>query len=152
MPGSNERATWKGAVMFVTLLLVTLGVAVACSFTVVKVFDRSINTILSRIVADEVASAWARYLKFAIYVGVSGGVRIWELEKYITPQDVEADAIVLTGSRWTLEIYRTIIETLQSVAWMLLIFFLFALIAYVIARGRETAQSGRRGPGQGGSS
>ncbi len=138
--------------MFVTLLLVTFAVAVASSFTVVKIFDRSINTILSRIVADEIASAWAKYLKFAIYVvGVSGGVRIWELEKYITPHGAEAEAIVLTGSRWTLEIYRTIIETLQSVAWMLLIFFLFALIAYVIARGRETAQASHRNPGQGGS-
>ncbi len=137
--------------MFVTLLLVTLAVAVACSFTVVKVFDRSINAILSRIVADDIASAWARYLKFAIYVvGVSGGVRIWELEKYITSHDSDAPAVMLNGSRWTLEIYRTIIETLQSVAWMLLIFFLFALIAYVIARGREMAQSGTRGPGQGG--
>ncbi len=136
--------------MFVTLLLVTFAVAVLSSFIVVRIFDRSINTILGRIVADEIASAWARYLKFAIYVvGVSGGVRIWELEKYITPREVEAQAIVLTGSRWTLEIYRTIIESLQSVAWMLLIFFLFALIAYVIARGREAVSAGNRHPGQG---
>jgi hypothetical protein len=27
--------------------------------------------------------------------------------------------------------------TLQSVAWMLLVFFLFALIAYVVVRGLE---------------
>ncbi len=138
--------------MFISLLLVTFGVAVGCSFIVIRIFNHSVNTILSRIVADEIASAWTRYLKFAIFVvGVSGGVRIWELEKYITPRTVDADAVVLTGERWTLEIYRTVIETLQSVAWMLLIFFLFALIAYVIARGREAAQVGPRGHGQGGS-
>jgi len=137
--------------VFVTLLLVTFGVAVGCSLIVVRIFDRSINTILGRIVADEIAMAWTRYLKFAIFVvGVSGGVRIWELEKYITPRNLDAEAIVLTGERWTLEIYRTIIETLQSVAWLLLIFFLFALIAYVIARGRESIQASYRGPGQGG--
>lgn len=33
-----------------------------------------------------------------------------------------------------LEIYRTVIEALQSIAWMLLVFFVFALIAYVIVR------------------
>ena len=31
-------------------------------------------------------------------------------------------------------IYRTIIGTLQGIAWMLLIFFIFALIAFVIVR------------------
>jgi flagellar biosynthesis/type III secretory pathway M-ring protein FliF/YscJ len=42
-----------------------------------------------------------------------------------------------------LEIYRTIIGTLQSNAWILLLFFLFALIAYVIVRGMETRRQGR---------
>jgi len=137
--------------VFVSLLLVTFGVAVGCSFVVILLFNRSVNTILSRIVADEIASAWTRYLKFAIFVvGVSGGVRIWELEKYITPRDADAEAVVLTIERWTLEIYRTVIETLQSVAWMLLIFFLFALIAYVIAKGRESMQASARRVSQGG--
>ncbi|MED5415647.1 MAG: hypothetical protein VYC64_11885 [Candidatus Latescibacterota bacterium] len=36
-----------------------------------------------------------------------------------------------------LEVYRTLIGTLQSVAWMLLVFFVFALIAYVIVRVSE---------------
>jgi hypothetical protein len=36
-----------------------------------------------------------------------------------------------------LEVYGTIIGTLQSIAWMLLLFFLFALIAYVIVKGLE---------------
>ena len=40
--------------------------------------------------------------------------------------------------------YRTIIETLQSIAWMLLVFFVFALIAFVIMRGFELRQAGRR--------
>jgi len=44
---------------------------------------------------------------------------------------------VLNADRWTLEVYRTIIETLQSIAWMLLVFFVAALLAYVIVRGFE---------------
>lgn len=33
--------------------------------------------------------------------------------------------------------YRTVIGTLQSIAWLLLVFFVFALLAYVIMRGME---------------
>jgi hypothetical protein len=127
--------------MFITLLLVTFGVSVATCAIVTRLFNNSIRTILSRIVTDDLAGAWQRYLKFAIYVvGISGGVRIWDLEKYITPRQPDAEMLVLNSGRWVLEVYRTIIGTLQSVAWMLLIFFLIALVAYVIVRGREVRQ------------
>jgi len=43
----------------------------------------------------------------------------------------------LTAERWTLEIYRTIIESLQSLAWMCPVVFLFALGAYVVVRIAE---------------
>jgi hypothetical protein len=36
-----------------------------------------------------------------------------------------------------LECYRTAIETLQGIVWMLLVFFVFAMIAYVIVRIAE---------------
>jgi hypothetical protein len=49
----------------------------------------------------------------------------------------EGEAIVLNAERWAFEVYHTIISTLQSIAWMLLVFFVFALIAYVIVRGME---------------
>lgn len=75
---------------------------------------------------------------FAIYVvGISGGVRIWDLEKYITPAKTGDALLELTSDRWVLEIYRTIIGTLESNAWMLLVFFVFALLAYVIVKGLE---------------
>lgn len=128
--------------MFIVLLVVTFAIAVFVSFLVVRLFRKSITTILGRIVAEEISEAWSRYLTFAIYVvGVSGGVRVWDLEKYITPRPEEAAAIVLNAERWTLEVYRTVIGTLQSIAWMLLVFFVFALIAYVIVRGLEAKRS-----------
>ncbi len=129
--------------MFFALLIVTLLVATFVSWLVARAFDRPITIILDRIVGPEMAGAWARYMKFAIYVvGVSGGVRIYELERYLPqPETKLPDGIVepgyqltLTPERWVLEVYCTIIETLQALAWMLLIFFLFALIAYVIVR------------------
>jgi hypothetical protein len=129
--------------MFLALLLVTLGIAIAASFVVVRLFERPIAAILNRIVSDDLGSAWQRYVTFAIYVvGVSGGVRIWELEKYITARSKDGEPVVLNANRWVLEVYRTCIETLQAVAWMLLVFFVFALIAYVIMRGFELRRGG----------
>lgn len=128
--------------MFLTLLFVTFALATITSFLIAKFFDKLIGKILNRIIADEISVAWQKYIKFAIYVvGISGGVRVWELEKYIEPQMKIGPRLYLTNERWILEIYRTIIETLQSTAWMLLIFFLFAMIAYVIVKVFELKQN-----------
>ena len=130
--------------MFITLLVVTLLIAVATSLLVLRLFDRLIRKILDRVVAAELSAAWNRYLSFAVVVvGVSGGVRIWSLEKYITARTDDGEPIVLNADRWILEVYRTLIGTLQSVAWILLVFFIFALIAYVIMRGFELRRQGR---------
>ncbi len=123
--------------MFLTLLLVTFAIAATVSFFVVRLFASPIDGILQRIIADDISEAWLKYLKFATYVvGISKGVRVWELERYISPgrYDEKAQILELTPDRWVLEVYRTVIETLQGIAWMLLVFFVFALIAYVIVR------------------
>jgi hypothetical protein len=126
--------------MFLILLLVTLLLAVAVSALVVRMFSQPLERILKRIITDDISLAWLKYLKFAILVvGVSAGVRIYELEKYITPPNYVQDAtiVALTAERWILELYRTVIETLQGIAWLLLVFFVFALLAYVIVRIAE---------------
>lgn len=124
--------------MFFALLGATFVLALLVSWVIARLFKKPVQQILDRIIADDISSAWTRYLTFAIYVvGVSGGVRIWDFEKYITPMESGGMLAKLTPEVWTLEIYRTIIGTLQSVAWMLLVFFLVSLIAYVIVRGRE---------------
>ena len=129
--------------MFITLLIVTLVIALATSLMVVWLFRSPIRAILDRVVSPELSGAWHRYLDFAvIVVGVSGGVRIWELEKYITARTKDMEPVVLNGDRWVLEVYRTLIGTLQSAAWLLLVFFVFALIAYVIVRGFEIRRGG----------
>ena len=138
--------------MFVTLLVVTFLVAMAVSLIVVRVFANSIDRILQRLVSDELSSAWLKYLKFATYVvGISSGVRINQLEQYITPNRWQKDAqiVPLTNERWILEIYRTIIETLQGIAWLLLVFFAVALVAYVVLRvfeGRRKPQDDQTAP------
>ncbi|MFA6471213.1 MAG: hypothetical protein WCU00_04145 [Candidatus Latescibacterota bacterium] len=124
--------------MFITLLIVTFVVSFAVCFIVATIFRDSLTRIMQRLVADDLSKAWSRYIIFAIYVvGISGGVRIWEMEKFISGNDPSGKVIELTSDRWVLEVYRTVIGTLQSDAWMLLVFFIFALIAYVIVKGLE---------------
>lgn len=128
--------------LFVTLLGVTFWIALAVSGGVVRMFRKPIDAILARIISDQISAAWSRYLRFAMYVtGISSGVNLWKIEQYITaPQLKDARIVELTKSRWILEIYRTVIETLQGIAWMLLVFFVFALIAFVIVRVFELRQ------------
>src|SRR3954467_15182628 len=120
--------------MFLTLLIVTFLIASAVTAIIARLFSKPILDILERIVG-EIGAAWHRYVTFAIYVvGVSGGVAIWNLEKYITPHGKDDPVIALSRDRWVLEVYRTVIGTLQSTAWMLLVFFVVTLIAYVLTR------------------
>jgi hypothetical protein len=125
--------------MFMLLLLLTFSLALALSALVMRTFTAPIGSILKRIIADDISTAWLKYLKFAILVvGTSAGVRIRELEKYAAP--LRGDSMKLTDftvDRWVIEILRTAIETLQGIVWMLLVFFLFALLAYVIVRIAE---------------
>ena len=127
--------------MFLTLLAVNFVLAFAICFLLARIFRKPIDSILQRLISEEIYLAWSKYISFAIYVvGISGGVRVWELEKYITPispTKKKAEIVELTNERWILEIYRTIIDTMQSIAWMLLIFFIFALLAFVIVKGME---------------
>jgi len=124
--------------MFFSLLLVTFTLSIIVSFGVVKTFDKPVSAIFHRIIKDEISKVWEKYIKFAAYVvGISGGVRIYQLERYISAPYKHSKILVLNAERWTLEVYRTIIETLQSLAWMYLVVFVFSLIAYVIIKGFE---------------
>ncbi|MDM1485887.1 MULTISPECIES: hypothetical protein [Acinetobacter] len=128
--------------MFYYLIISTFALALLVSFVVMRIFSGSINAILARIIHDPIHEAWAKYTKFAgMVVGTSSGIRIYDMEKYITPltyaENDKKIVIELTQERWVLEIYRTIIETLQGLAWMMLVFFMVALIAYVIVRWSE---------------
>jgi len=130
--------------MFITLLIVTFVIALAMSSLVALLFRKPIFKILSRLVTEELAPIWQRYILFATYVvGMSGGVPLWDIEKYATP-DSDGKLLQLTSERWIIEIYKSLIGSLQSIAWMLLIFFLFALIAYVVVRGFEAKRPGMK--------
>ena len=124
--------------MFITLLLVTFALAALVATVVARWFSKPIQRILGQILDDDITFAWAMYLRFAILVvGISSGVRVFQLERYITPTPVgpeQVEILQLTSERWVLELYRTVIGTMQGIAWVLLIFFVVALLALVVVR------------------
>jgi len=127
------------------LLLVTLILSLGVSWLVAKLFGSSIESILRRIIDDEISQVWSKYLRFAILVvGVSNGVRVWDYEKYLNPSK-EGPVIALTTERWVFELYHTVISALQGIAWLLLVFFVFALLAYVVMRAIDLRQGVRQG-------
>lgn len=141
--------------MFLLLLFATFAVALGVSFAVMWLFTKPIDRVLRRIIADEISVAWSKYMKFAILVvGVSTGVPVHDLERYVGAtlggREIQS-AASLSFDRWIFELYRAGIEALQGIAWMLLVFFAFALIAYVIVRIGEMRSESRtvsepRGP------
>ncbi len=133
--------------MVISLLITAFVIAFVVASIVTFVFTKPIDGMLNRVVPDDIGRPWAKYLKFAIYVmGIGGGVRVWSFEKYLTPQEPYKEIVPLTSDRWVLEIYETIIGTLQSTAGVLLVFFVFALISVVIVRFLEARTAKTESP------
>src|SRR6202008_1074801 len=98
----------------------------------------TIDSILRRFVADHtVRAGFEKYIRFAIVaVGFSTGTRVRALQEYIAATDWNKAALTaaLTQEVWVMEAYRTIVGTIQGIAWLLLLCIFAALIAPVIVR------------------
>ena len=127
---------------FILLLTVSLLVAVIVTTIVVLFFRKHVDKILGRIIQDEISIAWGKFITFALYViGISSGVNVWRLEKIVAPEGEGIIKPVLNAEYWGLTIYRTIIDTLGGMAWALFLFFVVALIAFVIVKRGETKRA-----------
>ena len=123
---------------FLLLLIVTLSIAVIVSSSVIFFFKKPIDSIFARIIGEEISVVWRKFLVFALFVvGVSSGVNVWKLERFIEPETEGHIRPVLSPEFWGLEIYRTIISTLGGLAWALLLFFIASLLAFVIVKRKE---------------
>ncbi len=131
--------------MLIVLLPIIFIISLLVCFIVAQIFKAPLQSILQRLIPEDISQAWLKYLQFAIYVvGISSGVNVWSIENYLSPDynnDPTQPLVALSSERWALEIYRTIIDTLSGIAWMLLVFFVIALIAYVIVRIFEGKQN-----------
>lgn len=123
---------------FLGLLLVTLVMASVVALAVIAFFRKPIDKIFARIIGEDISIAWRKFLTFALFVvGVANGAAPWRLEQFIRTPAPDEIRPVLTAEYWGLEVYRTIIETLGGMAWALLLFFVVALIAFVMVRRKE---------------
>ncbi|MBD3256911.1 hypothetical protein GF377_00665, partial [candidate division GN15 bacterium] len=69
---------------FLLLLVVMFVLSVGTAVIVLAFFRKPIDKILQRIIGEDVAVSWRKFLTFALFVvAVSSGVRVWKLEQYI---------------------------------------------------------------------
>ncbi|MBN1622697.1 MAG: hypothetical protein JW871_08920 [Endomicrobiales bacterium] len=119
--------------MFAGLLLTLLLISIIIAYIVTKIFYKPVSSILKKIIDEDIYTAWVKYIIFAIYVvGIAGGVRVWNLEKYIMKTQKYTEIVELSTDKWMLELYGGITGALGSITWMLLVFFLCALVVYVV--------------------
>jgi cytochrome bd-type quinol oxidase subunit 2 len=112
--------------MFYALMIVTFCVAAAVSFGTAWLFSHPADAILKRVIQDGIYRSWVTYLKFALFVvGISSGVRVNELERFVTAPVYGRNPEVLD---------------LTTPRWVLLIFFVIALIAFVLVRIAEVSR------------
>src|SRR5258708_12884063 len=112
--------------MFLFLLFATFIVALVVSFLVMRLFTKPVDSVLRRIIADEISAAWSKYMKFAILVvGVSAGAQLRDLERYISPAlgGREVQTASLTFDRSIFELSPPPTPPLQRLPRLCLPFF-----------------------------
>ncbi len=115
--------------MIYLLLLFSLVVSLIASLIVHVVFRKPLKNILKGLFPEEIYEGWYRYIIFAVYiVGISNGVKIWKINEYIE------NAETLTKTKFFLNIYDSLIQAFMGAVWLLFVFFVFTMIAYVIVR------------------
>ncbi len=119
--------------MFTILLIINFLIAILICWGITKIFDPSISGIIKRIIPEDINAGWILFMKLAIFlIGLTGGVNIFRLETILRGDSYLAINNII------MEIYRTIFDTLISITWLLLVFFISALIAYLFVKNTET--------------
>ena len=123
--------------MIVVLFVLSFALAFAVAAGVAWLSKDPIEVILHRFFAAHIGAALSKYLRFAIVVvGIASGTRVGALEEYIgaSSWNKRALAAALTPEIWALELYRTIVATLEGIVWLILVVAFFILLAILIIR------------------
>jgi len=118
--------------MVLALFILSIALAFAVSYGVSKLCRDVAEVVLNRFFARNVSFLTAKYLQFiVVFVGVSCGTRIRLLEDYIgAPAWNRTDlAAQLTPEVWALALYHTAIQSLEGIAWLVLLFGLLFVTA-----------------------
>lgn len=117
------------------------------AFAAARMLAGPIRKILQRFVPVDIVRAWMSCIRFVlIVVGVSGGVRLYELANHLNPRTAEMSLSAMTGNHWLFELYGTAVGTLQSIVWVLLGLLFAALIGYAVVRVPEVWRGISRSP------
>lgn len=114
--------------MNLSMLILVFLAAVAVAGCVTRIFAEPMDWALMRLINHEMAAAWSRFAKFAVFVAsFTGGLRLNELQSLTTFGSGQAP---VNWSQGLLEVYKTISGGLTAASYTLLIFFGATLIAY----------------------
>lgn len=128
--------------MFPAFLVVPPIVAAIISFCVVKVFEKPIAAILSRIITDEVSRFFVKYVKLTTYlVGISRGIRIFQLYEDMRKLNAGSQDFDWIEILWMSGIYGTIIGTLQAIVHIYLWLFLLLSLLYIMVKVLESLEA-----------
>jgi hypothetical protein len=123
--------------MFVLLFTISFLLAGGVAAGVARLSQDPIEVILHRFLAAHISVGLSKYLRFAIIVvGVASGTRVGALEEYIgaTSYNKAALSAALTQEVWVLELYRTVLATVEGIVWLLLVVAFFVILAVLIIR------------------
>src|SRR5687767_7805302 len=124
--------------MFITLLLVTLVLAVCIAILGLRYLGKPLRGVLHRIVGVDASDHWYKFAMFALYItSVGHGVQVYGLERYIQTRHKDEIMPPLTVEAWIFELYPVIERTLEGLAWGAMTIFIIGLLALVVLRAFE---------------
>ena len=140
--------TWP----LILLVVIPLVCAIVISFCVVKVFNKPVSAIFTRIIPDAISASFTKYVRYATYFfGISGGLighlaEVYMPDTYWSELALESqtsglDDEFVTEFRdnlWITMIYGLIMirisGTLHAIAQMYLVLFVVVVIAYITVK------------------
>ncbi len=122
---------------FVAALIVSTGIVV--------VFSDAIDAALFAVMTGDFGEIWARYTKFGLLVaGLVSGIRAAGFESLTAgggqAAGVSSAPLAVTAGRAVFEVLRTVVGSLEGLAWTLLVVFGAALAVYAGRRIYGEAQ------------
>ncbi|HJZ65135.1 MAG TPA: hypothetical protein VKD70_12505 [Candidatus Acidoferrum sp.] len=130
--------------MVVVFFLASLAAAVGISWLLAWLFKIPVENLLRYLVERDVAEAWTKYVFFLLLVvGVASGTRIRLLEEYLAAPSWNQTAIQsqMTQAFWVLEMYRTVLGSVEGIAWMLVLLALVGFGAYFVVRKNKAHEA-----------